>query len=126
MTGADEPVIRVLIVDDVLEVRRDLRTALTLAGNIEVVGEATNGLEAVNLAQSLEPVVVLMDLKMPVMDGYEATRWIKAQQPTPRVVILSIHAGAGEEERARAAGADAFVVKGDSYQILLNAILGAV
>jgi DNA-binding NarL/FixJ family response regulator len=115
---------RVLIVDDNAKVRQELRTVLALAEEVEVVGEAEDGREAIRQVEALRPDVVVMDLEMPVMDGYEAARRIKAQQPTPRVVILSIHAGAGEEERARAVGADAFVVKGADYQTFLNAILG--
>jgi CheY-like chemotaxis protein len=67
--------------------------------------------------------VVLMDLEMPILDGYEATRRIKTEQPTLRVIILSVHAGLEEVQRARASGADNFVVKGSDYQLLLNAIL---
>lgn len=125
----DTSTIRILIVDDNPQVRQDLATILNLAGSnaglhIKIVGQAGNGNEGSELSRALQPDVVLMDLEMPFLDGYEATRRIKAQCPAPRVVILSVHAGAGEEGRARAAGADAFVVKGASYQILLNAILG--
>jgi chemotaxis response regulator CheB len=70
--------IRVLIVDDVESVRKDLRTFLTLAGDIEIVGEAGDGLEAVRIASTLSPQVVLMDLEMPLRDGYDATHQIKA------------------------------------------------
>jgi len=115
--------LRVLIVDDMPQVRQELRGLLQLSGELEVVGEAANGLEAITQAEALRPDVVVMDLEMPVMDGYEATRQIKSYQPAPLVVILSVHAGPGERERAREAGADGFVVKGASYQILLNAIL---
>ena len=116
--------VRVLVVDDNPQVLHDLRQLLELSGAVEVVGEAESGLEAVRLAAGLSPDVVVMDLEMPVMDGYKATARIKAGQPAPRVVILSVHAGPGEVERARAAGADSFVAKGTGYQILLNAILG--
>jgi DNA-binding NarL/FixJ family response regulator len=121
--------IKVLIVDDLPHVRQGLVSLLLLASRnahptLEVVGEAQDGREAVHQAQTLHPDVVLMDLEMPVLDGYAATRQIKAEQPGVRVVILSIHAGPEEEARARAAGADGFVVKGASYQALLDAILG--
>ncbi len=120
--------IRVLIVDDLHPVRQGLVSVLQLAARkttpaIEVIGEAQDGAEAVRQDQALHPDVILMDLEMPVLNGYEATRQIKAEQPATRVIILSIHAGAEEEARARAAGADDFVVKGASYQVLLNAIL---
>ena len=120
--------IRVLIVDDLPQVREGLATVLKLAARtaktaVEIVGEAQNGDEAIEQARSLHPDVILMDLEMPGMDGYEATRRIKAQQPALRVIILSIHAEAEAQQRARAAGADGFITKGESYGTLLNAIL---
>ncbi len=117
------PRLRVLLVDDTPQVLHDLRQLLELSGEIEIVAEAGNGQEAVQLTASLRPEVVVMDLEMPVMNGYEATHQIKSQFPTTRVVILSVHAGAKERENARAAGADRFVVKGVRYDVLLNAIL---
>jgi DNA-binding NarL/FixJ family response regulator len=114
--------IRVLIVDDVERVRQDLRTFLTLTGGIEVIGEAENGLEAVERAEALCPQVVLMDLEMPLMDGYEAARQIKAKYPTCRVLILSIHGGETEQQRAQDSGADAFIAKGASLEVLIEAI----
>ena len=122
MANTDKPTIRVLIVDDVREVRRDLRTALTLAGNIEIVGEAANGLEAIRLAESLEPAVVLMDLEMPVMDGYAATRQIKAHRPACRVIALTVHGYESARRKAIAAGMDDFVVKGVSLKSLVKVI----
>jgi DNA-binding NarL/FixJ family response regulator len=114
--------IRVLIVDDVEWVRQDLCTFLTLAGDIEIVGEAANGLEAIEMARALQPPVILMDLEMPILDGYEATRQIKRQQPACRVIILSIHGDSSVQESAIRAGADDFIVKGASLDILLQAI----
>lgn len=114
--------IRVLIVDDVERVRQDLCTFLTLAGDIEIVGEAGNGLEAVQMAKALQPQVILMDLEMPVLDGYEATRQIKRQQPACRVIILSIHGGNAEQQGVLRAGADDFIVKGAPLETLLQAI----
>jgi DNA-binding NarL/FixJ family response regulator len=121
--------IRVLIVDDLPQVRQGLTIMLELAARsaspkVEVIGEAQNGNEAVQQARRLHPDVILMDLDMPVMDGYEATRRIKAEQPAARVIILSIHAGSAEQDRAQAAGADDFVVKGTNGKILLNTIPG--
>ena len=121
--------IRVLIVDDVPQVREGLATVLKLAARasrpgIEIVGEAPNGYEASQQAQSLQPDVILIDLEMAGMDGYEATRRIKAEQPALRVIILSIHADTEARQRARAAGADGFVTKGAGYEVLVDAILG--
>jgi DNA-binding NarL/FixJ family response regulator len=119
------PTIRVLIVDDVDQVRQDLRTLLTLAGNIEIVGEAANGLEAVRMAEALQPETVLMDLEMPVMDGYAAARRIRAACPACRVVALTIHAGEAERQQALQAGMADVVVKGAPLEVLLRAIWAA-
>jgi DNA-binding NarL/FixJ family response regulator len=114
--------IRVLIVDDVERVRQDLRTFLTLAGNIEIVGEASNGSEALGLVEALSPQVVLMDLEMPVMDGFEAARQIRVLQPFCRVVALTIHAGEAERQQALQAGMADVIAKGAPLDVLLRAI----
>src|SRR5574340_813534 len=82
--------IRVLLVDDVEQARRDLGTALNLFEDIQIIGEAGNGIQAIFLAQSLGPDVVLMDLEMPVMDGYEAAGQIKSLRPC-RIIALTVH-----------------------------------
>ncbi len=115
--------VRLLLVDDTAQVRRDLRQLLELTGLVEIVGEAGDGLEAVRLAKALAPQAVVMDLGMPGLDGYEATRRIKSLSADVRVIILTVHAGSEEVERAQAAGADGFIVKGASYETLLRAIL---
>ena len=117
--------IRVLIVDDVERVRQDLSTFLTLTGNIEVVGQASDGCEAIRLAETLRPEVILMDLEMPTMNGYEAAHRIKALEPSCRVIALTIHGGEAERERALQAGADDFIVKGAPLEILLRSIRAA-
>ncbi len=115
---------RVLVVDDNPKVLQDLRSLLSMPGDLEVIGEARNGQEAIRMVHDLKPDVVVMDLEMPVMDGFEATRQIKSLPQPPRVVILSVHAEPAEREGASQAGADEFVVKGTSYETLLDAILG--
>ena len=114
--------IRVLIVDDVEQVRQDLSTFLTLAGKIEIVGEASNGLEAIRLVESLCPQVVLMDIEMPIMDGYEAARQIKVNCPSCRVIALTNHAGAAERQKGLRVGMDDVIAKGDSLALLLKSI----
>jgi DNA-binding NarL/FixJ family response regulator len=94
---------------------------LDLRPEIVVIGEAEDGREAIRLVEECEPDVVLMDAKMPVMDGLEATRCIKEQWPEVRVVVLTIHPGYRAE--ALAAGADAFLIKGCSSRDLMGAIL---
>jgi len=114
--------IRVLIVDDVAPVRRDLRTVLTLSGKLEIVGEASNGLEAIRLTESLKPDVVLMDLEMPVLDGYEATRQIKASFPSCRVIALTVHDYESAHAEAQQSGVDAFLVKGAPVESIIQSI----
>ncbi|HEU0295228.1 MAG TPA: response regulator transcription factor [Anaerolineales bacterium] len=114
---------RVLIVDDVEQVRSDLRTALSLSGDLEIIGEASNGLEAVHLSESLKPDVALMDLEMPVMDGYEATRQIKSRCPSCRIVALTVHDYEAARLRAHESGVDAFLVKGASVKTIIQTIV---
>jgi two-component system nitrate/nitrite response regulator NarL len=112
----------VLIVDDSPQVRQELRTLLPLVGDIEIVGEAADGQEAIRLAQALQPEVVLMDLEMPVLDGYEATRQIKASSPSCRVVALTVHGYEAARQKASQSGVDVFLVKGGSVETLVQAI----
>ncbi len=112
--------IRVLIADDSAHARDGLRSLLVTQPLVAVVGEATNGEDAVRRVAECRPDVVLMDLQMPVMDGLQATRLIKARWPAVTVIVLTIHA---EYERAAlAAGADAFAVKGGTPERLLMAL----
>ncbi|MHB0857554.1 MAG: response regulator [Anaerolineae bacterium] len=114
---------RVLVADDQRPTRRGLRALLTLMPDVEWVGEAANGKEAVTFVAEQRPDVVLMDVRMPVMDGLEATRRIKGQQPEVRVVVLTLYAEYRAE--AFAAGADVFLVKGGPTEALWSAIFGA-
>ena len=114
--------IRILIVDDVPQVRRELRTLLPLLASIEIVGEAENGQSAIELATVLQPDVILMDVEMPMVDGITATRLIKQQCPAARIIILSIHNDEAVRTQARSAGADDFVDKGAPLATLLKAI----
>ena len=115
--------IRLLLVDDVAEVRADLRTLLGLADGIEIVGEAADGVEAVQQVQAIHPDVVLIDLEMPRMNGYDATRKIKMHAPDCRVIALSIHSYPAAQAQAQAAGVDAFIIKGASLASLVQEIL---
>ncbi len=117
------PLARVVIVDDMQQVRRDLQMLLLVSGDIEVVGEACNGKEAVELAKLLQPDVIIMDLEMPVMDGLTAISCIRQLKIPTRIVALSVHTDPRDIERAMAAGADSFVQKGSPYPHLMQAIL---
>ena len=114
--------IRVLLVDDQAVVRRALRVRFHLEPDLEVVGEASSGSEALSLAQTLTPDVVLMDLAMPGMDGIEATAALRRVVQQSVVVILSIYDDAQTRGRAQAAGAVAFVEKRGDTETLLSAI----
>ena len=113
---------RVLLVDDVEQVRRDLRTLLTLSDDLEIIGEAANGLEAVRLTESLQPDVVLMDLEMPVLDGYEAMRQIKSRFPSCKVITLTVHDYESARLKAKQSGVDAFLVKGAPVESIVQTI----
>lgn len=113
------PNIRVLIVDNHSMLRRGLRAACESADDIEVVGEAENGQQAVELAQSLTPDVVLMDLNMPLMDGAEATRRILANHPATAVVVLSMFEEDEQVLRAIHSGARGYLLKSKTDDALL-------
>jgi DNA-binding NarL/FixJ family response regulator len=112
---------RILLAEDNQAMRQTLRELLEDEG-LEVVGEAGDGAEAVERAEALRPDLVLMDLRMPRMDGIEATRLVKQNLPGVRVLMLSAYADPSLSERATAVGADGYVVKGTSYQTLVAEI----
>jgi DNA-binding NarL/FixJ family response regulator len=118
--------IRVLLVDDQPVVRRGLRVRFQLEPDMQVIGEASTGSEALTLAQILTPDVVLMDIEMLDMDGIEATVALRTVVPQSIVVILSIHTDRQTRMKAQAAGAVAFVEKRGTTDILLAAIRQAV
>src|SRR3990172_800 len=118
--------LQVLIVDDMPQVRQELRLLLTLAGELEVVGEAANGVEAIGQVEALRPDVVVMDLEMPVMDGYEAARQIKTRWPACRVIALTVHDGEAERQRAAQAGVDAFIVKSSPLDVFVKTNISTV
>lgn len=114
--------IKILLVDDVESVRIGLATILQLMDDINIVGEAGDGLEAIQLVGQLKPDVILMDLTMPKLDGYEATRRIKREHPEIGIIAFSIHDDVMTREKACAAGADAFVEKEAETRMLIEAI----
>ena len=117
--------IRVLITDDHGVVRQGLRMFLSEAPDLEVVGEARDGEEALRLARAAEPDVVLMDLLMPVMDGIEATRAIKESLPDVEVVALTSVLEDGSVAGAVRAGAIGYLLKGTDADELRRAIRAA-
>jgi len=114
--------IRLVLVDDQAAVRQGLRMRLLLEPDIAVVGEASNGKEALALVQLLCPDVVLTDIEMPVMDGISATALLRTIAPQSVVVMLSIHDESMTRMQALRAGAGAFVEKRGSMEALLATI----
>jgi DNA-binding NarL/FixJ family response regulator len=114
--------IRVLVADDQSMVRAGFRMLMSGEPDIEVVAEASNGLEAVAMAERLQPTVVLMDVRMPLLDGLEATRRILAADKVTRVLILTTFDLDDYVYEALRAGASGFVLKDDPPEQLLAAI----
>jgi DNA-binding NarL/FixJ family response regulator len=115
--------IRVVVADDRRWARAGLRAILSTRSEIEVAGEAADGQEALALVKGQRPDVVLLDARMPVLGGIEATRLVKTMRPEIRVVVMSMHSAYRSE--ALAAGADRFLVKGCPTRELFEAILGS-
>lgn len=116
------PTIRVLIADDHAVVREGLRALIATVPGMEIVGEAADGSEAVQLAQSVNPDVILLDLVMPQMDGLAAIHEIKAQNPTARILVLTSFADDDKVFPAIKAGALGYLLKDSSPQELLQAM----
>ncbi|MBI9043497.1 MAG: response regulator transcription factor [Anaerolineaceae bacterium] len=121
--------IKVLIVDDDIRTRKGLRALLETAyltaidaayTQIELVGEAVNGLEALQIVETTNPDIVLMDVQMPEMDGLQATRRIKAKFPAVKIIILTVHSPS--RSAALEAGADVFLIKGGATRELVDTI----
>lgn len=121
-TLSAEPKIRVLVADDHAMVRQGLCSLLKEYDEIQVIGEAANGEEAVMLVDQLEPDVVLMDVTMPKLDGIEATRLIKGKHPAIVVIGLSVHTAGQVEVAMIEAGAEAFMNKEAAVEQLYQTI----
>ncbi len=117
--------VRLLIVDDHPIVRAGFEGMLAGKPDLEVVGEAENGQEAVRLAERLQPDVVLMDLRMPVIDGVEATRRIKEEYPLVNVLVLTTYDSDADILRAIEAGATGYLLKDTPREELFRAIRAA-
>lgn len=117
-----EQSIKVLVVDDHAIIRKGIRAMLDLVPDIELVGEAENGAQAVKLEQELAPDVILMDLMMPEMDGIAAIKEIKKQRPKARILVLTNFAGEDMIFPAIKAGAVGYHLKDSSPEALIEAI----
>jgi DNA-binding NarL/FixJ family response regulator len=111
----------IMIVDDSPPTRRALKALLSQQSGIEVVAEASNGIDAIHLIETRIPDLVLMDILMPRMDGLETTKYIKREWPQIRIIILTMYPE--RQAEALAKGADAFLVKGCALEEMMGAIL---
>lgn len=117
--------IRVLITDDHLIVREGLRLILEIDDNIEVIGEAADGQQCLELAEQLQPDVILMDLRMPGMDGISAIEQLRRRQPDIAIVILTTYNEDDLMLRGLQAGARGYLLKDTSRESLLDTIYAA-
>ncbi|MGH3104404.1 MAG: response regulator [Gaiellaceae bacterium] len=123
--GAPSPssaALRVLIADDSRMFAEALMTSLARDERLEIVGLAHDGVEAVSLAQELSPDVVLMDLEMPLKDGFDATREIRQLSPSTLVIVLTRSDSPEDAHRAREAGAAGFVTKDHTTHELVDSM----
>ncbi len=118
--------IRILLVDDQSLFREALRTLLSLQPDFDIVGEAPNGEHAVALAAQLTPDVILMDLRMPVLNGVDATRRIVAARPAARIIVLTTFDEDAEVFEALRAGAIGYLLKASPAEKLCGSIRAAV
>jgi two-component system nitrate/nitrite response regulator NarL len=116
--------LRILLADDHLLFRKGLAQLLDSQPDFEVVGEATDGLEAVEQAQALQPDLVLMDINMPNCDGFEATRRIKAKVANVRIVMLTVSEDENDLKTAVQCGADGYLLKDLSPETLFQQLRG--
>ncbi len=114
--------IRVLIADDHRLFREGLRQICEIVGGFEIVGEAENGQEAIDLAHQLKPDIVLMDIQMPVLDGVQATSFIAAQSPSVGVIILTMYRQDHYVFEALKAGARGYLLKDTDGRALVDAV----
>jgi len=114
--------IRIILADDHTVIRSGLKLLLERQPDLQVVGEAANGRQAVDSAAALEPQVAVLDIAMPQMNGIEATRQIVARNPAVSVVILSMHSDEGYVMRALQAGAKAYLLKDSAEADLIRAV----
>lgn len=114
--------IKILLVDDQSAIRVGLRMRLMLEPDLEIIGEAADGVDALRRARNLAPDVVVMDVDLPRLDGLAATEALQIMAPRCRVVILTLHDSAPMRVRAQEAGAAAFVSKHAGDMPLLAAI----
>lgn len=118
----EEHIITVMLVDDHKMVRQSMKKIINVHPEIKVLGTACNGKEAIKMARKTFPEVILMDINMPIMDGIEATKKIKAIMPEVCIIGLSLHDSSEVIDSMKRAGASAYVAKGMGAKILFDVI----
>ncbi len=113
---------RFLVADDQSSYRHMLRVFLELNPNWEVCGEASDGFEAIVRTAELHPDIVIMDLDMPKLNGFQATRRIHALSPSTRILILTFHEFSSLSRIAQDSGAQGFILKSEPFDVLVKAI----
>ncbi len=113
---------RIVLADDHQIVRQGMRALLNAQPDIQVVGEASDGYELLDLVWKLKPQVVITDIAMPNLNGIEAARQIRARQPSVQVIVLSMYSNTSYVLRALRAGAQAYLLKDDDFTEVLRAI----
>jgi DNA-binding NarL/FixJ family response regulator len=111
----------VLLVDDNAAVRTLVRKLFAVEADFEVAGEAENGREAVEKAVNLKPELVILDLAMPVMNGFEAARELRKVLPDTKIILFTVEEGSEVERMAREAGVDAIVLKSQTPELISRA-----
>lgn len=114
--------IRVLLADDHALLREGLRALLSSVAELEVIGEAGNGRDALNAVRELAPDIILMDIAMPDLNGVEAARLIREKYPAVRIIMLSMHSNAEHVHRALAAGASGYLLKETAAKEVVTAV----
>lgn len=122
MTEKTSRAIRVLVVDDHPYIRIGLAASINAQGDMNVVGEAGNGEEAIQAFQDLNPDVILMDIGMPRKSGVEVVQELRAMKVRTKIVMLTMYEGDEDVYQALKAGAEGYVLKGMSHQTILDAI----
>lgn len=118
--------IRIFIAEDHAILREGLRALLTINPDIEIVGEAEDGRDAVQQICQIKPQLVLMDLSMPHVNGTEAIRLIKHREPDIKIIVLTVHKSQEYVRATLGVGADGYVLKNDTHQELLTAIRNVI